>query len=71
MATLVTGGGGFVGLNIVEELIAHDQRVVIFDRHECLLVSWANVASTSIIRQSADWSDCFRELTPHSEGDET
>jgi nucleoside-diphosphate-sugar epimerase len=33
MTILVTGGGGFVGLNIVEELLARNERVVLFDRH--------------------------------------
>ena len=33
MAILVTGGGGFVGLNVVEELLARNEQVVVFDRH--------------------------------------
>ena len=33
MTTLVTGGGGFVGLNVVEQLLAQHERVVLFDRH--------------------------------------
>jgi UDP-glucuronate 4-epimerase len=33
MAILVTGGGGFVGLNLIEELLTRSERVVLFDRH--------------------------------------
>lgn len=32
MTVLVTGGGGFVGLNVVEELIAAGDRVIVLDR---------------------------------------
>ena len=31
MAVLVTGGGGFVGLNLVEALLARGEEVVLFD----------------------------------------
>jgi len=31
MTTLITGGAGFVGLNIAEKLLASDQQVVIYD----------------------------------------
>ena len=32
MSVLVTGGCGFVGINVAEELIARGNRVVLFDR---------------------------------------
>ena len=32
MAILVTGGTGFVGLNVVEALLARGEEVVMFDR---------------------------------------
>lgn len=32
MTVLVTGGGGFVGFNVVEHLLAHGREVVLFDR---------------------------------------
>lgn len=32
MTALVTGGGGFVGINLVEQLVAVGERVVVFDR---------------------------------------
>ncbi|HET7597971.1 MAG TPA: NAD-dependent epimerase/dehydratase family protein, partial [Burkholderiales bacterium] len=31
MAVLVTGGGGFVGLNLVEALLARGEEVILFD----------------------------------------
>ena len=34
MSILVTGGSGFVGMNVVEQLIGKGQRVVIVDRNE-------------------------------------
>jgi nucleoside-diphosphate-sugar epimerase len=34
VAVLVTGGFGFVGLNVVEALLARDERVVVFDRQQ-------------------------------------
>jgi UDP-glucuronate 4-epimerase len=33
MTTLITGGGGFVGINLAEILIAQGEQVVLFDRH--------------------------------------
>jgi nucleoside-diphosphate-sugar epimerase len=33
MTTLITGGGGFVGLALAECLLARGERVVLFDRH--------------------------------------
>jgi nucleoside-diphosphate-sugar epimerase len=33
MTTLITGGLGFLGLNVVEALLARGDRVVVFDRH--------------------------------------
>src|ERR1043166_5870471 len=33
MTILVTGGGGFVGINLAEELIGRGKRIVLFDRH--------------------------------------
>jgi nucleoside-diphosphate-sugar epimerase len=32
MTALVTGGGGFVGINLVEQLVAEGERVVVFDQ---------------------------------------
>ncbi len=43
MPTLVIGGGGFVGLNVVNELIGQRERVVIFDRIDLPPQVWGRV----------------------------
>jgi nucleoside-diphosphate-sugar epimerase len=43
---LLTGGGGFVGINLVEQLIGAGERIVVFDRHGL------PAAATEIMRRS-------------------
>lgn len=70
MTTLVTGGCGFVGINLAEELIAQGERVVLYDRHG--LPGPANqalqksrlppVVVTADVRDAAKLTDVLKEF---------
>ena len=43
MAVLVTGGGGFVGLNLVEALLERGQEVILFDNSRVYAIYWVGL----------------------------
>lgn len=64
MATLITGGSGFIGLSIAERLIALGDRVVLFDlRHDAELLARSELAGAVIVtgdvREPSDIDDAL------------
>jgi UDP-glucuronate 4-epimerase len=71
MATLITGGCGFVGINLAEELSAQRERVVLYDQHGLPEPARQVLEKTDIpptlvsgdIRDSTKLAEVLREFT--------